>query len=64
LYGHLSKDLGLVMMLQILNPLPSFIILMYLRCSIRGREVRRAAGKREKREGGERETALRQKRES
>jgi hypothetical protein len=39
------------MMLQILNPIPSFIILIYLRCSIRGREVRRAAGKSEKREG-------------
>jgi len=38
------------MMLQILNPIPSFLILMYLRCSIRAREGGRAAGKGEKRE--------------
>jgi len=48
LYGHLNKDLGLVLMLQILNPIPSIILLMYLRCSIRGRE----AGGKERVEGG------------
>ena len=50
LYGHLNKDLVLVLMLQILNPIPSFIILMYLPCSIRGREGGRAGEKREERE--------------
>jgi hypothetical protein len=62
LYGHLNKDLGLVLMLQILNPIPSFILLMYLRCSIRGRE----AGEREREERErerERESARARERE-
>jgi hypothetical protein len=54
LYGHLNKDLGLVLMLQIFNPIPSFIILMYLRCSIIGRK---AGGKERVERGREGERA-------
>jgi hypothetical protein len=51
LYGHLKKDLGLVLMLKILNPIPSFFILMHL--PMFHKRERGRAGSRKKR--GERE---------